>query len=97
MNTFPTDRDFGIKSEEYLDIVWDLKWDFNPEISSGTSNKLYMYSTITEYGICNAVNSKIAPYNSYDYWKENKWDVLKTNITGLLTLILKSPQISLLS
>ncbi|CAO1302693.1 unnamed protein product, partial [Diamesa hyperborea] len=82
MNTFPTDRDFGIKSEEYLDIVWDLKWDFNPEISSGTSNKLYMYYTITEYGICNAVNSRIAPYNSYQYWKENRWDILKTNITG---------------
>jgi len=47
MDTFPTGNDFGIKPDEYLELMNDLKWDFTPEISSGTSNKLIMMRSIT--------------------------------------------------
>lgn len=81
MDEFPLDIDPGFDPENYLELVSDLKWEFLPEISSGTSNKLGMMRTITENGICDAVNSKISYYNTIEYWKQNRWDIVKPNIT----------------
>lgn len=81
MENFPLDIDPGINPEDYLELINDLKWDFVPEISSGTSNKLFMSRMITEHGICDAVNSKVAYYNTFEYWKKNRWDLVKPNIT----------------
>lgn len=81
MVDFPLDIDPGINPDDYLRLMSDLKWEFAPEISSGTSNKLILMRTITENGICDAVNSKVAFYNSYEYWKDNRWDLVKPNIT----------------
>lgn len=80
MINFPSD-DFGFNPENYLELVSELKWEFLPEISSGTSNKLIMMRTITENGICDAVNSKVAYYNTFEYWQKNSWDIVKPNIT----------------
>lgn len=80
MIDFPS-NDFGLNPENYLQLVSDLKWDFLPEISSGTSNKLIMMRTVTENGICDAVNSKVSYYSSVEYWKKNRWDIVKSNLT----------------
>lgn len=77
----PMNKTFDIPSSEYLDLIWSLSWFFHPEISSGMSIKLYMVDTITELGICYTFNSKIASYNSYNYWSKNNWNELKTNET----------------
>jgi hypothetical protein len=70
MDTFPLDITAEmVNPETYLELMSDLKWEFVPEISSGTSNKLIMMRTVTENGICDAVNSKVSFYNSYEYWK----------------------------
>lgn len=81
MADFPMDYDPGISPEYYLELMNQLKWEFAPEISSGTSNKLIMSRMITENGICDAVNSKVAYYNTFEYWKKNRWDLVKPNIT----------------
>lgn len=81
MDQFPLDIDPGINPDNYLEIMDELKWAFLPEISSGTSNKLHMSRIITENGICDAINSKVAYYNTYEYWKKNRWDLVKSNTT----------------
>lgn len=81
MDDFPLDIDNGFSPDNYLEVVSALKWEFVPEISSGTSNKLFMMRTVTENGICDAVNSRVSYYNSYEYWKANRWDIVKPNIT----------------
>ncbi|CAG9801149.1 unnamed protein product [Chironomus riparius] len=81
MSDFPLGIEGNIKPDEYLKLMSDLKWEFHPEISSGTSNKLILQRIITERGICDAVNTKTAYYNSYDYWKDNRWDLVEPNIT----------------
>lgn len=63
----PMNRTFGISSNHYLDLLWNLSFPFSPEINSGTANKLYLQDTITELGICYSVNSKMSVYNSYRY------------------------------
>lgn len=81
MEDFPLGIDAGISPDSYLDIVSELKWDFIPEISSGTSNKLFIMRTVTEHGICDAVNSRVSYYNTHEYWRANRWDLVKANIT----------------
>lgn len=82
MDTFPLDITTEmVNPETYLQLMSDLKWEFVPEISSGTSNKLIMMRTVTENGICDAVNSKVSYYNTVEYWKNNRWDIVKPNIT----------------
>ncbi|KAG5678862.1 hypothetical protein PVAND_008493 [Polypedilum vanderplanki] len=81
MDEFPLGLEGNIKTDEYLQLMNDLKWNFHPEISSGTSNKLIMQQMITENGICDSVNSKVAYYNQYSYWKANRWDIVKPNLT----------------
>ncbi|XP_075169025.1 pickpocket 9 [Haematobia irritans] len=67
---------YGIKSDKFLDLLYELKWHFEPEISSGAAVKMYIYETQTEFGTCHSVNSLVARYNSYDYWKNNLWHPL---------------------
>lgn len=82
MDTFPLDITSDIiHPDTYLELMSELKWDFIPEISSGTSNKLIMMRTVTENGVCDAVNSKVSYYQSYEYWQKNRWDIVKPNIT----------------
>lgn len=81
MGDFPLNIDSGISPDSYLDLMSELKWEFVPEISSGTSNKLFMMRTITEHGICDAVNSRVSYYNTHEYWRANRWDLVKPNIT----------------
>ena len=47
MSDFPLGIDGNIKPDEYLKLMSDLKWEFHPEISSGTSNKLILQRIIT--------------------------------------------------
>lgn len=61
----PMNNTFGISSEDYMQLLFNLSAVFDPEISSGTSTKLYMIDTITELGFCHSVNTKVAGYNSY--------------------------------
>lgn len=61
----PMNRTFGIASKDYLDLLWNLSITFQPEINSGTTHKIFLQDTITELGICYAINSKVAVYNSY--------------------------------
>lgn len=61
----PLNRTFEIPSSQYLDLLWNLSYIFSPEINSGTATKLFLQDTITELGICYAINSKISVYNSY--------------------------------
>lgn len=52
MAEFPLDIGVDIiKPEEYLDLVSELKWEFVPEISSGTSIKITLSRTVTENGM----------------------------------------------
>ncbi|XP_031627798.1 pickpocket protein 11 [Contarinia nasturtii] len=82
----PMNRTFEIDSSQYMDLLWNLSFVFKPELNSGSTNKLYLQNTITELGICYAVNSKVAVYNSYRYWQNNRWDFVKTNDTTLVTV-----------
>jgi len=65
LETLPLNNSYGIDSNNYLDILYELKWPFEPEISSGAAVKMYIYETQTEFGICHSVNSLVARYNSY--------------------------------
>ena len=47
MADFPLGIDGNIKPDEYLELMSELKWEFKPEISSGTSNKLVLQRIIT--------------------------------------------------
>lgn len=48
-----------------MELLYNLTLRFNPDITSGTTHKLHMTETITEIGICYAVNSRLAAYNSF--------------------------------
>lgn len=63
----PMNRTFGIESNQYLHLIWNLSFSFNSEINSGTAYKLRLQDTVTELGLCYAVNSKMSVYNSYRY------------------------------
>ncbi|ALC40968.1 CG34369 [Drosophila busckii] len=76
LESLPLNKSFGIDSGKYLDILYDLKWAFEPEISSGAAVKMFIYETQTEFGICHSVNSLVAQYNSFDYWRSNDWSIL---------------------
>lgn len=54
-----------IPAEDYMELLHNLTLHFNPDITSGTSYKLHMTETVTEIGICYAVNSRVAAYNSF--------------------------------
>lgn len=54
-----------IPAEDYMELLHNLTLHFNPDITSGSPHKLHMTETITEIGICYAVNSRVAAYNSF--------------------------------
>ncbi|XP_073848411.1 pickpocket 9 [Musca autumnalis] len=76
IDQLPLNNSYGIRSDEYLDLLYELKWHFEPEISSGAAVKMFIYETQTEFGTCHSVNSLVARYNSYEYWKSNQWNLL---------------------
>lgn len=47
MVDFPLGLEGNIEPDEYLHLMNELKWEFKPEISSGTSNKLILQRIIT--------------------------------------------------
>lgn len=63
----PMDGDdtFGVRSDDYLALVWNLTWVFQPDVSSGAGTKMYLTDVVTELGICYTFNSKISSYMSY--------------------------------
>lgn len=61
----PMNKTFDIPSSDYMELIWNLSWPFKPEVSSGVRANLYLVETITELGICYAVNSRVAAYNSF--------------------------------
>ncbi|XP_055691219.1 pickpocket protein 11 [Lutzomyia longipalpis] len=77
----PMNRTFGIPSSDYMELIWNLSWPFSPEVSSGLTNKLTLVETITELGICYAINSHIAAYNSFQYRKANSWHLIPSSST----------------
>ncbi|XP_017477284.1 PREDICTED: sodium channel protein Nach, partial [Rhagoletis zephyria] len=77
IETLPRNKSFGIPSNKYLDLLYELKWNFEPEMSSGAAVQMFIYETLTEFGICHSVNSMVARYNSYEYWKGNDWNLLE--------------------
>ncbi|KPU76597.1 uncharacterized protein Dana_GF13278 [Drosophila ananassae] len=76
LETLPLNKSFGIPSSKYLDLLYELKWPFEPEISSGAAVKMFIYETQTEFGICHSVNSLVARYNSFDYWRSGDWSLM---------------------
>ncbi|KAH8413885.1 hypothetical protein KR009_000887 [Drosophila setifemur] len=76
LETLPLNKSFGISSAKYLDLLYELKWPFEPEISSGAAVKMFIYETQTEFGICHSVNSLVARYNSFDYWRSGDWSIM---------------------
>ncbi|XP_069964001.1 sodium channel protein Nach [Bactrocera oleae] len=76
IETLPRNKSFGISSNKYLDLLYELKWNFEPEMSSGAAVQMFIYETLTEFGICHSINSLVARYNSYEYWKRNDWSIL---------------------
>ncbi|VVC93596.1 unnamed protein product [Leptidea sinapis] len=62
-----------IPPEEYLDILLDLSAGLKTSLTIGALGMdLDIIQTVTEMGICYAINSKVAVYNS------PPWDVIKT-------------------
>lgn len=75
IHELPLDQDYGIDSNDYLDLIWNLTWQFQPDVSSGTGVKVYLQDTITEVGLCYSFNSKVSVYGSYRFVlaKANIW------------------------
>ncbi|XP_017864674.1 PREDICTED: sodium channel protein Nach [Drosophila arizonae] len=76
LETLPLNKSYGIDSSDYLSLLYELKWPFEPEISSGAAVKMFIYETQTEFGICHSVNSLVARYNTYKYWRSGDWSLL---------------------
>lgn len=56
---------FGIDSNDYLNLIWNLTWTFDPLVTTDTGEKMHMTDVVTEMGFCYTFNSKIASYFSY--------------------------------
>ncbi|XP_063377585.1 sodium channel protein Nach-like [Cydia fagiglandana] len=67
-----------IPTTEYLPTLLNLTAHFGPTLTIGASGILLkVQPTITEMGLCYAINSKVAEYNSPSYREANRWDVIK--------------------
>ncbi|XP_023945162.2 sodium channel protein Nach-like [Bicyclus anynana] len=68
-----------IEARDYLETLLSLTPPFKPTVSIGAAGVGFgkMVPTITEMGLCYATNSKIAIYNSPEYRKANRWDVIQ--------------------
>ncbi|XP_053678217.1 uncharacterized protein LOC128728576 [Anopheles nili] len=70
----PMYKTFGIAGYEYMELLHNLSWSFQPQVNSGTARVLTVQPTVTELGLCLTVNSRIATYGSYEYWLARRWD-----------------------
>ncbi|CAH2211271.1 jg27341 [Pararge aegeria aegeria] len=69
----------GIKPQYYLETLLSLLPPFKPILTIGAAGLfLDIVPTITEMGVCYAINSKVAVHNSPEYRKANKWDIIET-------------------
>ncbi|CAK1598371.1 unnamed protein product [Parnassius mnemosyne] len=64
--TFESVPDYnGIPASNYMDLILSLSPDFKPSVIIGATGLTFdIVPTITEMGLCFAMNSKIAVYNS---------------------------------
>ncbi|XP_045765854.1 sodium channel protein Nach-like [Maniola jurtina] len=77
-NTVPEYK--GIDPDDYLELLLNLSALFKPTLVTSTSGfDLQIIPTITEMGLCYTINSKVAIYNTPEYRKANRWDVVKSN------------------
>ncbi|KAJ2951863.1 hypothetical protein O0L34_g4106 [Tuta absoluta] len=68
----------GIDPEYYMDILLNLTREFRPTLTIGASGiSLKIFPTITEMGLCYAVNSRVAVYNTISYRADNRWDIIE--------------------
>uniref|UniRef100_A0A182J0T8 Dynein regulatory complex protein 9 n=1 Tax=Anopheles atroparvus TaxID=41427 RepID=A0A182J0T8_ANOAO len=70
----PMYKTFGIAGYDYMELLHNLSWSFLPQVISGAARNLDVQPTVTELGLCLAVNSRIAQYTSYEYWQARRWD-----------------------
>ncbi|CAH0407168.1 unnamed protein product [Chilo suppressalis] len=69
----------AIPSDKYLELLLNLSAHFKPTLTIGASGiMLNIIPTVTEMGLCYAVNSKVAVYNSPSYRSANRWDIIKS-------------------
>lgn len=75
IDELPMDNTFGIQSQDYLELLWNLTWSFQPEVASMSidGHRLYLQDVVSEMGICYTFNSKISTYSSYRY---SRWQQL---------------------
>ncbi|CAG9559483.1 unnamed protein product [Danaus chrysippus] len=68
-----------ISPDRYLELILSLAPPFAPSLTIGASGiNLQIEPTITEMGLCYAINSKVAVYNSPKYRAANRWDIVTT-------------------
>ncbi|KAG6457364.1 hypothetical protein O3G_MSEX010277, partial [Manduca sexta] len=68
----------GIRPDDYMELLLNLTPPFNPTLTIGVVGvALNVIPTITEMGLCYAMNTKAAVYNSPAYRAANRWDVFK--------------------
>ncbi|KAL4705824.1 hypothetical protein ACJJTC_017801 [Scirpophaga incertulas] len=65
----------GIPSDQYMELLTNLTAAFKPTLTIGAAGvMLDIVPTITEMGMCYAINSQVAIYNSPSYREANRWD-----------------------
>ncbi|XP_072939809.1 sodium channel protein Nach-like [Epargyreus clarus] len=70
----------GIPPESYLDILINVSSEFKPTLTIGASGiSIVLMPTVTEMGLCVAINSQLAIYNSPEYIKANRKDVVESS------------------
>lgn len=71
-----------IHPDDYESLMLNLSNVFAPTLTVGvTGVTMQIMPTITEMGLCYAVNCKAAVYNSPRYRQENRWGPVKSNRT----------------
>ncbi|KOB69850.1 Uncharacterized protein OBRU01_11215 [Operophtera brumata] len=70
----------SIAPEHYMELILNLSAVFKPSLTIGVSGiMLNIVPTITEMGLCYAVNSRIYYVVIRRYRDANRWDVIKTH------------------
>ncbi|XP_052863148.1 uncharacterized protein LOC128269784 [Anopheles cruzii] len=80
----PMYKTFAIPGYDYMELLHNLSWNIKPEVVIGTAGTLTSRPIVTEFGLCLAVNSRIAEYSSYPYWHGRRWDLL--DVPDVLTV-----------
>ncbi|CAF4816472.1 unnamed protein product [Pieris macdunnoughi] len=82
-DTIPIYKD--VDPTQYLDILLSISTGFKPSLTIGVLGRdLEIIPTITEMGLCYAINSKVAVYNSPNYLKAKRWDMIKDQNDSLM-------------